>query len=278
MWDAEVGLVYYNWRYYNVLCGVWCECDTIFDKNMYLFIKNAPIYMYDLLGEWGCQQRAKDTCNPDYNPDMWNSPTYISTSNCYLYALDRPSADKDKTYDPGFSTDKMALARFIWENSSFSEAMEYIKSPRAKEEKIGVSVNPASYCREITRLAKSEGVITTQNNSCRYGYYRIYLVVEEKSELSMDYAKYNRFVNPPDYHWFREDSNTRFMNLSSEKLWSHKPGSTEVGEQITLKDVLNQNSIFRKFNHVEYNGKKKIWIRTYNYNFDCGFLCAPCRS
>ena len=70
------------------------------------------------------------------------------------------------------------------------------------------------------------------------------------------------------------------MNLSTEKLWSHKPGLSPVGEQITLQEVKNRNSKARKFRYVEYtkHSNKKVWMRTHNYDYDCGFLCAPCNK
>ena len=53
MYDAELGLVYYNYRYYNPLDGRWTRRD-IFQANYwyspYHFSANQPIKMVDLLG------------------------------------------------------------------------------------------------------------------------------------------------------------------------------------------------------------------------------------
>ena len=53
MWDSELGLVYYNWRYYNVAVGRWDRRDpekllTLKD-NDYGYLKNSQ-YSIDVLG------------------------------------------------------------------------------------------------------------------------------------------------------------------------------------------------------------------------------------
>ena len=43
VWDSELGLVYYNWRYYNVFVGNWTIKDLIFDNiNTYSYCLNSP--------------------------------------------------------------------------------------------------------------------------------------------------------------------------------------------------------------------------------------------
>ena len=48
-YDEELGLVYYNWRYYNAMDGRWLTYDIIVQNNPYLFVNNA-IYIFDALG------------------------------------------------------------------------------------------------------------------------------------------------------------------------------------------------------------------------------------
>lgn len=48
-----MGLVYYNWRYYNALEGRWSEIDKIEnynELNYYSYIKNSSILKFDFLG------------------------------------------------------------------------------------------------------------------------------------------------------------------------------------------------------------------------------------
>lgn len=49
MWDAELGMVYYNWRYYNALVGRWNSKDLKFCYNLYAFCNNKSSN-FDCLG------------------------------------------------------------------------------------------------------------------------------------------------------------------------------------------------------------------------------------
>ncbi|MBR5895011.1 MAG: RHS repeat protein [Akkermansia sp.] len=46
--DSELKMVYYNWRYYNMLNGRWNNKDLILSKNLYLL--DNPSKYYDILG------------------------------------------------------------------------------------------------------------------------------------------------------------------------------------------------------------------------------------
>ena len=51
--DPELGLVYYNYRYYNPTDGRWIRRDilkTTFDQRLYLFSENRPIHQWDYVG------------------------------------------------------------------------------------------------------------------------------------------------------------------------------------------------------------------------------------
>lgn len=53
MHDAELGLVYYNYRYYNPTNGRWTRRDPIGDKfynNLYAYTVNKSTFYYDVLG------------------------------------------------------------------------------------------------------------------------------------------------------------------------------------------------------------------------------------
>ncbi len=51
--DAETGLLYYGYRYYNPATGRWPSRDPIEERggiNLYNFVKNSPIIWFDILG------------------------------------------------------------------------------------------------------------------------------------------------------------------------------------------------------------------------------------
>jgi len=51
--DEELGLVYYNYRYYNTQDGKWLSRDYIRDSNnAYLALKNNSLNVIDLIGLW----------------------------------------------------------------------------------------------------------------------------------------------------------------------------------------------------------------------------------
>ena len=52
MWDSELGLVYYNWRYYNFHHGRWCSRDFVFYHNNYYCYVKSPLLSIDIKGNW----------------------------------------------------------------------------------------------------------------------------------------------------------------------------------------------------------------------------------
>ena len=49
-YDSELGLVYYNYRYYNALIGAWISPDAVKYEDFFVYCKNAPIHLTDFLG------------------------------------------------------------------------------------------------------------------------------------------------------------------------------------------------------------------------------------
>ena len=49
VWDGELGLVYYNWRYYNAANAHWLSIDLILVGNRYNFTVE-PVRYFDMLG------------------------------------------------------------------------------------------------------------------------------------------------------------------------------------------------------------------------------------
>ena len=61
MYDAELGLVYYNFRYYNPRDGRWTRRDPVARMNtfnLYTYCKNNLISRYDILGLYSNQSSA----------------------------------------------------------------------------------------------------------------------------------------------------------------------------------------------------------------------------
>ena len=61
--DGELGLVYYNYRHYNPRDGRWISRDPIGvqgGKNLYGFVGEEPVYVYDILGTWGINDFVSD--------------------------------------------------------------------------------------------------------------------------------------------------------------------------------------------------------------------------
>ena len=52
-YDAELGMVYYNFRFYNPREGRWISRDFLTTPNLVDFVFNSPISIIDVLGAWG---------------------------------------------------------------------------------------------------------------------------------------------------------------------------------------------------------------------------------
>ena len=52
-YDAELGTVYYNFRFYNPVDGRWTSRDPVIDErrwNVYSYVYQAPLSSYDIIG------------------------------------------------------------------------------------------------------------------------------------------------------------------------------------------------------------------------------------
>ena len=71
--DDELGLVYYNYRYYNSSNGRWIDRDPINEwggKNLYAFVNNASIFSGDQLGLACTITANKENCSININLDI----------------------------------------------------------------------------------------------------------------------------------------------------------------------------------------------------------------
>ncbi len=58
MYDAELGLVYYNYRYYNPRAGRWTRREPLEINYYYRYCNNSPIDSFDLLGLKFCHKEV----------------------------------------------------------------------------------------------------------------------------------------------------------------------------------------------------------------------------
>ncbi|MBQ9096614.1 MAG: hypothetical protein IJY53_09790, partial [Akkermansia sp.] len=82
--DEEIGLIYYNYRYFDYKHARWSSRDIISDIlcHPYSYVENAPISKFDL---WGNKSRYSGTA-PVYDVNIWED--YKLFNNCYSYACD----------------------------------------------------------------------------------------------------------------------------------------------------------------------------------------------
>ena len=59
VWDGELGLVYYNWRFYNKMYGRWHQLDFISHKNLYSYCYNNAVFLYDYVGLAATQEEIE---------------------------------------------------------------------------------------------------------------------------------------------------------------------------------------------------------------------------
>ena len=262
--DEEIGLIYYNYRYFDYKHARWSSRDIISDIlcHPYSYVENAPISKFDL---WGNKSRYSGTA-PVYDVNIWED--YKLFNNCYSYACDvrytedmlneKQKQEKPFKPQPGimsntdnlfFSEDCKGHPNCIEYTVSFTIEGEYVK--------FITRVNPKKYCDEIAKRAINDGMKKANGDCCPKRYHRVYLVVGSsgvsRSKIS---GNSNYPLLLPDYHWFREDQGG---------TWSHKPGSMSIA-QIKKENMLDKNSPERKV-------EKDYYI--IHYDFDCGYLCAP---
>ena len=92
--DAETGLLYYGYRYYNPTTGRWLSRDPIEERggvSLLVFVNNSPIRGYDSDGRLPC-----GTCGPDVTEavrgtfaevdavwEAWNNDPQKRKDSCY---------------------------------------------------------------------------------------------------------------------------------------------------------------------------------------------------
>ena len=90
LWDSELGLVYYNWRYYNSVIGRWIGRDFIKITMMrYNYLNNSPLYMCDIRGLYSDEvnealnfyrELIKEARDKGYNQAAYNLEYFLNVN------------------------------------------------------------------------------------------------------------------------------------------------------------------------------------------------------
>ena len=83
VFDSETGLIYYNYRYYNPNRGRWINRDPIEEEggyNLYSFIKNHSIILWDYLGQSDCKTLSIDTISYNISRSILSTKINIAFS------------------------------------------------------------------------------------------------------------------------------------------------------------------------------------------------------
>ena len=207
--DAETGLVYYNYRYYNPRDGRWTRRDIEEFSSlgaMYGYLFNSPTGLIDLLGH-----RSQNSGTPPrYNPANWNDEDtggrYQWANNCYSYACDiRYDGNKInpslRDYDGGYR-------------------------PRPGEAS-GQGRKVKMNCEDIMRRATGDGLYILHEKCCKRGYHKVALV-----------------VGPEDFHWYRQDQG----GMWSHKPGIDKVRNTDaLGRPISNPEKADWGSLYDTF-------------------------------
>jgi hypothetical protein len=160
---------------------------------------------------------------PEFNPSRYNKTRRIKDShNCFAYALNHmdPPPQKD-------CNEKMCITPFHQPGRT---------SGYPKWSKVTSKRCPDIISRLFADIPDIK--LSTFEKKCPKGTSKIALVVDEDE----------------DYHFFRQDSNTK---------WSHKPGSTNVTDLDGSNRPIYDPALAKRDN------------RYINYDRFCGYLCAP---
>ncbi len=119
VWDNELGMVYYNWRYYNPLSGRWFQRDFLNETNfgnfLYTYASNN-MFKFDVLGLLVLLQCARYkwvfTPDPSYPDITENQVRY--TSECYMIEIPIEQEDCTKCHSEIRALDKAKDETSFW--------------------------------------------------------------------------------------------------------------------------------------------------------------------
>ena len=119
VWDNELGMVYYNWRYYNPLSGRWSQRDFLNETNfgnfLYTYASNN-MFKFDVLGLLALLQCARFkwvfTPDPSYPNITENQVRY--TSECYMIEIPIEQEDCTKCHSEIRALDKAKDETSFW--------------------------------------------------------------------------------------------------------------------------------------------------------------------
>ena len=250
-YDEELDSVYLRNRYYQPAVGRFINEDPIKDGlSWYNYCAGNPVMMIDpsglepvkilnydsltdfqkqnvtsaadaIYGGYINQKEYEDNLKlngaifnsaiPDYNPDIWNDDLCEKT-NCYAYAF-----NMTYTADPKLPFTKRQGYSFAMQPGEFATG----NATHSTSNLEGTVVSNLLLEAEVKGDADKIGYTFIRADSVNEqpsGTWEVILVVKTNSKSDDD-----KSINS-DYHWYRKDTNGN---------WSHKPGSTIVGPQIS---------------------------------------------
>ena len=250
-YDEELDSVYLRNRYYQPAVGRFINEDPIKDGlNWYNYCAGNPVMMIDpsglgpvkilnydsltdfqkqnvtsaadaIYGGYINQKEHEDNLKlngaifnsaiPDYNPDIWNDDLCEKT-NCYAYAF-----NMTYTADPKLPFTKRQGYSFAMQPREFATG----NATHSTSNLEGTVVSNLLLEAEVKGDADKIGYTFIRADSVNEqpsGTWEVILVVKPNSK-----SDDGKSINS-DYHWYRKDTNGN---------WSHKPGSTIVGSQIS---------------------------------------------
>ena len=98
MRDGELGMVYYNWRYFDTKYGRWNSRDhheTYANSCLYCYYKNNPLYYTDYLGLWFTKRHRYLTKNSIRQIELKDTNRKYKLSNIAYMKLENGNINTD---------------------------------------------------------------------------------------------------------------------------------------------------------------------------------------
>ena len=235
MGDKEVGLNYYNWRYYNTRDGRWVGRDMLEQTNLYTYGLSNPTFSYDIKGmDFSYALHEMDL------KDVWGSRERVAYTGTVINRtnVNRKFKAVDEYRKAGNAT-KMKSSALLWFMSRFG--LSYIKEARISD---GFYYGPefdmkivTYYPRDLKVTKKGRLELHRHENNRMLVYLYTYLYFIERIKLVKCKVKcgvnYENYTYDMMYHMIKE---------------AYKYASTHLGSSAmhTGIDVENAHAVFVK--------------------------------
>ena len=102
VWDSELGMVYYNWRYYSPKSGRWESRDFLESSSSYEYIENTPHYAIDIIGNYSKEiigSKPKDPTTALNHNNQDSKPVSVLAAVGNLDSSELPTESMKVKYD-----------------------------------------------------------------------------------------------------------------------------------------------------------------------------------